>query len=340
MSKNLPLTLCFLSLSMIGVVSADEVVLKNGSHLIGEVIKKDGNSLDFKTPFAGTLKIKWTNIIEVKTNKPTQLMLHDDSLLMADTLKNNEDSIEISNSNKKQIKKIKQSEMAYINPDPWRLGEGYKMTGGVNISLKSQHGNTDTDEFDLDGVITFRSLIGRLRFRGEYENDKSNDNKTALNWLFLGKYDYFFKNKTYFGGAAIFEHDKYADLDLRETYNLYLGYQYFESKEINLSVEGGLAQIYKDFINAGDDDFLAGTWAVNYDQYFYDEFVQLYHRHSGRVNLEDSDKYILKSWSGLRFPLNYGFSISGEVQADYDNQPSSDADKTDTTYLLKIGYDY
>ena len=43
-------------------MSADEVVLKNGSHIIGEVLKKDGSSLEFKTPFAGILKIKWKNI--------------------------------------------------------------------------------------------------------------------------------------------------------------------------------------------------------------------------------------------------------------------------------------
>ena len=340
MSKHLPLTLCVLSLSMAGIVSADEVVLKNGSHLIGEVLKKDGSSLEFKTPFAGTLKIKWTNIIEVKMDKPIQLMLQDESLLMADALKNKEDTIEVSNKNENQVQIIKQSEMAYINPDPWRIGEGYKITGGINVALKSQHGNTDKDEFDLDGAITFRRKHDRLKFRGEYENDKSNNSKTALNWLFLGKYDYFITDKTYFGGSALFEHDRFADLDLRETYGLHLGHQYFESKAINLSVEAGLAQVYEDFIEAEDDDFLAGTWGVNYDQYFFDEFVQFYHRHSGRLNIEDTDKYILKSWTGLRLPLDYGFSISGEVQADYDSQPSADADKTDTTYLFKLGYDY
>ena len=340
MSKNFPLTLCILSLSVAGIVSADEVVLKNGSHLVGEVLKKDSSSLEFKTPFAGTLKIKWSNIIEVKMDKPIQLMLQDDSLLMADKLKNKEDTIEVSNESESQAQMIQQSEMAYINPEPWRMGQGYKITGGINVALKSQHGNTDKDEFDLDGVITFRRINDRLKFRGEYENDESSNKTTALNWLFLGKYDYFFTDKTYFGGSALFEHDEFADLDLRETYGLHLGHQYFESKAINLSVEAGLAQVYEDYIDAGDDDFIAGTWGVKYDQYFFDEFVQLYHRHLGRVNLEDVDKYILKSWTGLRFPLDYGFSLSGEVQADYDSQPSADVDKTDTTYLLKLGYNY
>ena len=340
MSKHLPLSLCIISLCMTGIVSADEVVLKNGSHLIGEVLKKDGNSLEFKTPFAGTLKIEWSNILEVKMDKPIQLLLEDESTLMAENLINNEDSIEISNASKTQTQTISQSEMAYINPDPWRLGVGYKTTGNINIALKSQRGNTDSDELDLDGAISFRRKNDRLNFRGEYENDKSNDIRTDLNWLFLGKYDYFISDKTYFGGTALFEHDEFADLDLRETYGLHIGHQYFETKAINLNVEAGLAQVFENYIEADDGDFFAGTWGVTYDQYFFDEFVQLYHRHLGRLNLEDTNKYIIKSWTGLRFPLDYGFSLSGEVQADYDSQPSSEADKTDTTYLFKLGYDF
>lgn len=340
MFKHIPFTLCILFLSMIDIVSADEVLLKNGSHIIGEVLKKDGSSLEFKTPFAGTLKIKWTNIVELKVAKPIPLMLKNDSILIADTLKNKEDIIEVSNKNKNQVEMIQQSEMAYINPDPWRLGEAYKITGGLNVALKSQHGNTDNDEFDLDGVITFRRKYDRIIFRGEYENDKSNNVRTDLNWLLLGKYDYYTSDKTYLGGTALFEHDKFADLDLRETYGLHSGHQYFESKAINLSVEAGLARVYEDFIDARDKDFLAGTWGVKYDQFFFDEFVQFYHRQSGRLNLEDTDKYIFKSWTGLRFPLDYGFSVSGEVQADRDSQPASGVHKTDVTYLFKLGYDY
>ncbi len=69
MTKYFPFIFFVLSLSSVSLVSADEVVLKNGSRLVGEVLKKEGNTLEFKTPFAGTLKIKWANIVEVKTEE-------------------------------------------------------------------------------------------------------------------------------------------------------------------------------------------------------------------------------------------------------------------------------
>jgi len=340
MTKHFPFIFCVLSLSLFSLVSADEVVLKNGSRLVGEVLKKEDKTLKFKTPFAGTLKIKWANIVEVKMDKAVKLLLEDNSIQMADKLKNEDGIIKISKDSKSPVKTIKQSEMVYINPDPWRLGEAYKITGALNIALKSQRGNTDKDEFDLDGAITFRGEKDRLAFTGEYEQDKNNGIKTNLDWTFLGNYDYFIRKKTFLGASALFEKDEFADLKLRQTYGIHLGHQYFESKALNLSVQAGFAQVYEDFYDAKDDDFFTGTWEVKYDQYFFDEFVQPCHRQLGRLNLEDTGKYIFKSWTGLRFPLAYGFSVSGEVQADYDSQPADDSDKTDTTFRFKLGYDF
>ncbi|MCK5667004.1 MAG: DUF481 domain-containing protein [Thiotrichaceae bacterium] len=340
MTKHFSLTFCIFSLLLVSLVSADEVVLKNGSRLVGEVVKKEGNTLEFKTPFAGTLKIEWANIVEVKMDKAVKLMLDDDSTQMANKLKNKDDIIIVSKDSDSREQTIKQSEMVYINPEPWRLGEGHKITGNLNIALKSQRGNTDKDELELDGVITVRRKKDRLAFRGDYEQDRNNGIKTNLDWTLFGNYDYFISKKTFLGPSALFEKDEFSDLKLRETYGVHIGHQYFESKAINLSVQAGFAQVFEDFYDAKDDDFFAGTWRVNYDRYFYDEFVQPYHRQLGRLNLEDTDKYIFKSWTGLRFPLAYGFSISGEVQADYDSQPADNSDKTDTTYRLKLGYDF
>ncbi len=332
------LILCSFSFFSINIL-ADDILLKNGSHLVGKVIKKGGTILEFKTPFAGTLKIKWENIVELKIDKEVKLMLKDNSTLMAKNLKSELDNIQITRTDN-QVKNIKPSQLAYINPEKWRLGEGFKTTGGLNVSLKSQHGNTDKDEFAADANVTFRRIKDRIKLRFEYENDKSNNAQTSLNWLFLGKYDYFLSDKTYLGGSALFEYDEFADLDIRETYSLYLGHQYFESRAINLSLEAGLAQVYENYFSNGGTDYVSGTWTVKYDQYFYDEFVQFYHKHLGRIALENTDKYLIKSWTGLKFPLDYGFSVSGEIQADYDNLPVQGINKLDTTYLFKLGYDY
>ena len=38
---------------------------------------------------------------------------------------------------------------------------------------------------------------------------------TDENWTLFNKYDYFFSKQWYYGGVLFFEHDKFADLNLR-----------------------------------------------------------------------------------------------------------------------------
>ena len=38
------------------------------------------------------------------------------------------------------------------------------------------------------------------------------------------------------------------------------------------------------------------------------------------------------------FPLVFGFFASGEYEVDYDSEPAFEAETTDTTLKLKIGY--
>ena len=64
-----------------GPVSADELRLRDGSSLIGTIIMKDDGVLEFKTSFAGTIKVKWTEIKEIRADKPFKVMLGNDEIL-------------------------------------------------------------------------------------------------------------------------------------------------------------------------------------------------------------------------------------------------------------------
>ncbi len=47
-------------------VSADEVLINDGSRIMGEVMRHDTAVLKIKTSFAGTLEIDWSEVVEVK----------------------------------------------------------------------------------------------------------------------------------------------------------------------------------------------------------------------------------------------------------------------------------
>lgn len=69
-------TLCLLILLSVVLgsnVLADQVVLKNGDRLTGQVVKFDGKNLTIKTEFAGEVNILWSAIQQITSDQPLQV---------------------------------------------------------------------------------------------------------------------------------------------------------------------------------------------------------------------------------------------------------------------------
>lgn len=330
-----------LLLSLSPSVWSDTLVMKDGSVLMGTILNQEKNTLKLKTSYAGIINVKWDQVKSFQTDKTTTIMLVTDELIKTKQVSNTTDNItQIKKEGEEWRTAFKTHNVAFINPDPWRLGEGYKITGRANISLKSQHGNTIKDEFEMDGRLEFRSLIDRYTFTGALENDNSNSTKTADNWLLSGKYDHFVTKQRYFGGSLSFERDRFTDLELRTTLGPHTGYQFYESTALNLRTETGIVKVYEDNIHADDHDYLAMKWYVDYDQFLFNDLTQLYHEQRGLWDFEKTDKVTFNSWTGFRFPLQFGIIASAEVELEYDSRPNTGIHKTDTTYRLKIGYQW
>jgi putative salt-induced outer membrane protein YdiY len=171
--------------------------------------------------------------------------------------------------------------------------------------------------------------------------EKSDGDKTVENWLAFGKYDYFLTQKWFLYVKTLFEHDEFADLDLRSTLGGGVGHQFFESDTVNLSVGAGPSWVNEDFIEDEDDDYSAGQWFIDYDQFFFNKFVQLFHRQIGFVKIAETDKWLVKTRQGLRFPIYKGFTTTLQYNYDYNNEPSADAEeKWDSKLMFLLGWQF
>jgi putative salt-induced outer membrane protein YdiY len=316
----------------------DELLMRDGSRLVGEVIKRENGTLEFKTAFAGVIKVRWDQVVELQADSPMKLMLDDETTISATRIRNDNDELIVEGESGLPPQTLGQSTVAFINPEPWRTGEGYKLSGIVNFALQKERGNTDKDEIEVDGDLTWRFRHDRFKMIGELERDRSNNKKTKGKWKLNNSYDHFFTKKWFAGGILGFEHDQFADLNLRTRVGPKIGYQWFEGKTMNLSTAVGPIYVKEHFSNQSNDDFISAGWAIDFDRYLFQEFVQLYHRQTGLWNLEDTSDVVWDTWTGLRFPLVIGFVASTELQTEYDSGAAKDADELDTTYRLKLGY--
>jgi hypothetical protein len=338
---------CTLAAAALSVANAgaDELLLKDGSRLLGTAVRKASDILEFKTSFAGVIKVEWAQVTELRTDQSAQVLLRNDEVIDAEVFVNRDGVTLVRNSSGTTPRKFDAEDIAFINPEPWRLGRGFRFSGLVNFALQTERGNTDEDEIDLDSNLLWRRRNDRFTLRGELEHDKTDGTTTKDDWKLDGEYDYFYTRKRFYGAIAVAESDDLAELQLRVGGGPGIGYQFFESEPLNLSVRSGLIRVYEDFKTQDNDRYWGLGWMVNADKYvlprlFGSYHLQAYHLQRGLWNLYDSSDLVWDTWTGLRFPLVLGLVASTELQVEYDSGAAPGADEVDTTYTLKLGYQW
>ena len=319
---------------------ADELIMKDGSRLLGTIVKEDdGSTIEFKTSYAGVIKVKWTEVSELITDEPVTVLLKNRETRQVTSARNTEAGVVIADESG-ATETIGLDAVAYVNPEPWRLGLGWKWSGNVNLDLLYKRGNTDKDEYHGDWSTTFRSRDDRIKFYGDYEREKANDKLNEDNWRINSRYDHFATEKFFYGATLLLKHDRPADLRRRTLVGPVAGYEFHESKAMNLDVAGGPMYVNEEFYKGSNRDYLGLAWLVEFDRFLIPDRMQFYHRHSGLLEPGDIDKFALDAWTGLRFPIYAGIVASTEVLVEYDGGANEGVDKTDTTYRVKLGYQW
>ena len=329
--------LVLLTLSMaIQVVLADEVILDNGDRLTGEFVRLEKGQLLFKTVYAGEITIQADNVKRLVTDAAMETTLLDGTTRKGTVFYREFDNAQPEIENPQTDINIAQVRDIYTKPKP-----PVRIRGRANVGITNESGNTETDQYRIDAELVARTEKQRFTIGGEFNKQRADNTTTVANWKGYGMYDYFIKPKWFLYASSLFEHDEFADLELRTTLGAGGGHQFFESDELNLSASAGLAYIFENFIEAEDDEFPGAQWLVQYDQYFFNKFVQLFHSNNGYVSLEDASSWLINTRQGLRFPLYKGFVTTLQYNYDYNNNPSPGAiSKWDSKFMLLLGYQF
>lgn len=320
------------------LLHADTLIMQDGSRLLGEVVRQQDGVLEFSTSYAGVIQVQWNQISELQTDKPVEVYLDSGESLQVTTIRNTGQKTQLGDAATER--EVAPAAVAFINPEPWQRGEGMKLSGALNVGMEFQQGNTEQEKLALDAALEARRKHDRYNLAAQYQKDKSNNVTTAQNWRLRNKYDYFVTDKRYYGASLNFEKDKFADLKLRTSVGPHVGYQFFESKQLNLSADISLLYVTQDFYLAPDDEYSALGWSVDFDKLLFAERVQLYHRHNGLFELGETDNVVVNSWTGLRFPLYAGVVASTEAEVNYDGGVPAGVDEVDTILRVKLGYQW
>ncbi|MEA1946953.1 MAG: DUF481 domain-containing protein [Thermodesulfobacteriota bacterium] len=319
-------------------VTADQLHLENGDVITGEMIRMENQKLVFKTDYAGEISVDWEKIVKLITEDPIKVILSDGSILEGFTGETVRNKMTLKTVKIEAPAQFKLAEVKAINPVYKPL---VKIKVRANVGIRQERGNTDTDKAYLDGEFSARTEKNRFILGGELSKEKDSGATSSEDWKAYGNFSHFLTEKWFFYALSLFEHDKFADLDLRSTLGGGPGFQFFESDTLNLYVLAGPGYVKEDFIEDKDQDFGVGQWMISYDQYFFDKTFQLFHNQNGFFKIANSSNWVIKTRQGIRFPIYKGLTTTFQYRYDYDNEPSEDADrKWDSRLMLLIGWEF
>jgi len=340
MKKNIALLFIIVMVSLLITENslADEVRLKNGDKLTGQIVRMQENKLILKTTYAGEITIIWQEVAGIQTDGSVKIVLTDETTLEGTTDVAEDGKMKLNTDKLETPSTFSLADVKAVNPEPVKT---VKINTRLNASVTNERGNTNSDNYYFDGEFEARTKKNRYTVGGELSEEKADNVTTSQNWLAYGNYSHFLNEKWFLYVNTLFEHDEFKDLNLRSTLGAGAGYQFFETPLLNLSISAGLSKVDENFDLAEDNDYSAGQWEIKYDQYFFNKFVQLFHVDTGYISLEDSNDWFVKTRTGLRFPLYKGFAATLQYNYDWDNQPSAAAEtEEDTKFIFLLGYEF
>ncbi len=317
---------------------ADQVKLKNGDVITGDIINKNASTLQLKTSYAGEVSIAWDQISSVNAEKPVQVMLKDDSIVNATITPTDDGKGSLKVEGLDTPSNINLAQIKFINPTPLESGIGIVWSGNINLAGSITKGNADNGAVRLAGEAVARSKQNRVTLGAVANRAESNSQDIEKNMRGYIQYDHFFSEKWYGYANASAEYDEFRDIDLRTLFGTGVGYSVFNLPEKTLDVELGLTYINTDFNVADDISTVAGRWALRYNHKLFGGNVVAFHNHQLLFGLESLDDSLLFTQTGVRFPVSENINANVQLNVDYAKTPAPGRKPTDSTLLFGVGY--
>lgn len=323
-----------------GALQADVVTLNDGSRIVGTVEQITGSEARMSGTFAGNLSVPRERIVRIETDAPVTVQVEDGAYLTGRLLGETDGALQIDVAETGRRDLALGAVRGVYREDPQTVEQrrlAVRVTADANVGISLTSGNTDTENFHIDGRVITRTPKNRYTLSGEFNREESENILVKKNWGSLVKYDHFVSDRWFWFNSATFESDEFKDLDLRSAIAAGMGFQFFETDDRILSVEFGPSYIDENFIVAEDESFLGSRWAVNFEQRLWNG-LWFYHNQDGLLSLENTKDVTVRARTGVRMNVTQRIIARIQTAVDWNNSPPSGSDSTDIEHTVTLGY--
>lgn len=313
-------------------VIADEIRMKNGDRLTGEIVRMEKDLLIFKADYAGErLGIDWKEVDCIVSERNLSMELKDNEFLIGTISCPESELFQIENKLIGKSIPTPLNQLLSVNPSTY--------SGVFNLGGSLNSGNTDTKSLNVATRFQVRTRKHRFTVDVKHNYAAANGEATARNSSASLKYDFFAREKVYTYAQSLTEQDTFANLNLRNTEGLGIGYQFSDTRQVSLYAEAGISYFNEDVMVGMDKRSAAGRWAAGLDWEVGPKRIMVFHRQEGYYS-GSGNSAVLRTEQGLRIPLLDNISANFEVDYRFNKFPEAGKKKSDMNVILGLTYEY
>jgi len=238
---------------------ADQIVLKNGDRLTGNITKSDGKTLLIKTEFAGDVTVQWPAVQEITSTQPLHVATQEgktvvgpvtttDGTLVVSTPSSG--SVNVPKANVTALRSDSE-QVAFeksLHPTLW---QGW--TAGANVGFALTRGNSETKSLAIAFTGDRKTLHDEIAL---YTNTvyATNDVSTAIPHVTANatqggaRYDRNFTKLLFGFGSADFQTDALQMLNLRSVLGGGLGVHVINTSQTTLDFLTGVNYTRENYV--------------------------------------------------------------------------------------------
>jgi len=329
--------------------SADQITMKDGDRITGDIVKKDGDAVTVKSKNFGTVTLKWADVAAVKSDQPINVSLaggktvkanietRDGQIQVGTQTVDPKDVVTLRNDSEQKVYE------KFLHPG---LLDLWTVTGSLNIA--GTKGNAQT--FTLTTPINFVRASNTTRTTAYFNAIRSsatiNGVNSATAEAVRGGWAYN-RNLTKKIFANIFndyEYDKFQSLDLRVVVGGGAGYTVWSREASRLSAVGGIAWNREAFGASGSSAAFTRNSA---EFYWGNDFNYKLNARTSLVegfrmfdNLSNTGEYRMNADLGATTQLTKWLNWNIALSERYLSDPVPGRKKSDFLYSTGLGFSW
>lgn len=330
-----------------GPACADEVVLKDGSKLVGKVLRIEGGLLRVQTDFAGELTIDVGKVQGITTEESMYVELTTGDRPVA-RMRYEPDIGQAVQGEMIMPRRVDLSLVKAV----WGLGEdspelvaakAAMAQWSIRLEMGVDGATGNTERVSARGRAEVKRVAPKDRLTIYSEGRGSRENGVdTVREVFGGlNLEVDLNERLFTFGRLELENDKFESLDLRATVSGGLGYFVIKEMEHEYKVRAGGGFVHESFTSGDEENSALAELGWDYLKRLT-EWLRFTDNLTVYVPVDDVDDWRGVLENALEVPLNSEetWMLRIGMRNQYDALPQEDIERLDTTYFLNLVWDW